>query len=187
MRKGEHCGLKGDGKMVTGLGRHLFFAMVVVVMVFGNFGTHSFAAEKAKASELSKALGQAKLFAGLSNKQRTALKSVATLRHCKEGERIIEQGKPLDKMFIFLEGQAEVRVNGKVVATLPEQSLVGEVEFLDRLPASADVIILKETRLIELNNSALSGLMKKQPRLGYALMSEIARIEGQRLRAMDQK
>jgi len=91
------------------------------------------------------------------------------------------------RMFIVLEGQAEVRVNGKPVATLPEQSLVGEVEFLDALPASADVVVLKETRLIELNNAALTGLMKKRPRLGYVLMSEIARIEGQRLRAMNPK
>ncbi len=115
------------------------------------------------------------------------LKSATTLRRCKEGERIIEQGKPLDRMFIVLEGQAEVRVSGKLMATLPEQSLVGEVEFLDMLPASADVIILKETDLIELNNAALTDLMKKHPRLGYVLMSEIARIESQRLRAMDLK
>lgn len=173
--------------MVTGLAARLFFAVVVVVVALGNFAGNSFAADKAKALELSKALGQAKLFAGLTDKERGALKSAAAFRHCKEGERIIEQGKPLGRMFIVLEGQAEVRVNGKLVATLPEQSLVGEVEFLDMLPASADVIILKETRLIELNNAALTGLMKKQPRLGYVLMSEIARIEGQRLRAMDLK
>ena len=172
--------------MATGLAARLFLAVVVVV-VLGTFAANSFAADKAKALELSKALGQAKLFAGLTEKERAALKSAATLRHCKEGERIIEQGKPLGRMFIVLEGQAEVRVNGKLVATLPEQSLVGEVEFLDMLPASADVVILKETHLIELNNTSLTGLMKKQPRLGYVLMSEIARIEGQRLRAMDLK
>ncbi len=171
--------------MVTGLATRLFLAVMIVVVVLWNFAANSFAVDKAKALELSKALGQAKLFAGLTDKERATLRSVATLRRCKEGERIIEQGKPLSRMFIVIEGQAEVRVNGKLVATLPEQSLVGEVEFLDILPASADVVILKETNLIELNNAALTGLMKKQPRLGYVLMSEIARIEGQRLRAMD--
>jgi CRP/FNR family transcriptional regulator, cyclic AMP receptor protein len=173
--------------MISGLSRRLFLAGVVVVVVLGIVGNNAFAADKAKALELSKALGQAKLFAGLTDKERAALESAATLRHCKEGERIIEQGKPLDRMFIILEGQAEVRVNGKLVATLHAQSLVGEIEFLDMLPASADVVVLKGTHLIELNNAALTGLMKKQPRLGYVLMSEIARIEGQRLRAMDQK
>ena len=173
--------------MVTGLAARLFLAVVVVVVVLGNFAANSFAADKAKALELSKVLGQVKLFAGLTDMERAALKSAATLRHGKEGERIIEQGKPLTRMFIVLKGQAEVRVNGKVVATLPEQSLVGEIEFLDKLPASADVVIFKETYLIELNNAALTGLMKKHPRLGYVLMSEIARIESQRLRAMDLK
>jgi len=171
--------------MATGL--KVLLVLTVVVVVLGTFSANSFAAEKVKALGLSKALGQAKLFAGLTDKERAALESAATLRHCKEGERIIEQGKNLDRMYIVLGSQAEVRVNGTLVATLPEQSLVGEIEFLDRLPASADVIILKETHLIELNNAALTSLMKKQPRMGFVLMSEIARIEGQRLRAMDQK
>jgi len=138
-------------------------------------------------SALSKALGQVKLFAGLTDKERASLESVVTLRQAKHDERIIEQGKPLDSMFIVLEGHVEVRVNGKPVVTLSGQSLVGEVEFLDKLPASADVVIFKDTRLVELNKAALTDLMKKQHRLGYVLMSEIARIEGQRLRAMDEK
>ena len=93
----------------------------------------------------------------------------------------------MDRMFVILEGQAEVRVNGIFVTSFPGQALVGEIEFLDKLPARADVVILKETYLIELNNAALTSLMKKQPRMGYVLMSEIARIEGVRLRAMDVK
>jgi signal-transduction protein with cAMP-binding, CBS, and nucleotidyltransferase domain len=173
--------------MITSLVGRLCLMVAAGVIVVGNVSSDSFAADKAKAVELSKVLGQVKLFAGLTVKERDALKSATTLRHCKEGERIIEQGKPFGRMFIILEGQAAVRVNGKVVATLPEQSLIGEVEFLDRLPASADVVILTETELIELDNATLTDLMRKQPRLGYVLMGEIARIEAQRLRAMDQK
>jgi len=171
--------------MITGLRVRWFFAVVAIILTA--FAANSLAADKAKTLGLSKALGQVKLFAGLTEKERAALESAATLRHCKENDRIIEQGKTLDRMYIILEGQAEVRVNGKLVATLPEQSLVGEIEFLDKLPASAEVIVLKETQLIEINNAALNSLMEKQPRLGYVLMSEIARIESQRLRAMDQK
>ncbi len=173
--------------MITEQKTRLFLTVALVLMMLVAFAGNSFAAEKVRASELSRALAQAKLFAGLTDKERTVLKSVATLRYGREGERIIEQGKPLDRMFIVLKGQAEVRVSGKVVATLPEQSLVGEIEFLDGLPASADVVIFSDTRLIELNYAELTSLMKKHPRLGYVLMSEIARIEGQRLRAMDQK
>jgi len=148
---------------------------------------NSFALDEAKALALSKALSQVKLFAGLTDAERDALKAAATLRRGKAGERIIRQGKILDRMFIILENKVEVRVNGKPVVTLSGQPLIGEIEFLDKLPAAADVLLLKETDLIELNYATLTGLMEKQPRLGYVLMLEIAKIEAQRLRKTTQK
>ncbi|MBW1853020.1 MAG: cyclic nucleotide-binding domain-containing protein [Deltaproteobacteria bacterium] len=111
------------------------FVWAVVVVMFGYLACNSFAADEAKALALS-----VKLFAGLTVAERDALKAAVTLRRGKAGERIIQQGKVLDRMFIILEGQAEVRVNGKHLVTLSEQPLVGEIEFLDMLPASADVL-----------------------------------------------
>lgn len=169
------------------INRTITCLILAFIVVLGIFVGNSFATDGVKTLDLSTAIGQAKLFAGLTEEEKTALKMAATLRHCQEGDRIIEQGKSLGKMFIILEGQAGVKVNGKLVATLPEQSLVGEIEFLDMLPASADVILLKESYVIELNNTTLKSLLNKQPRIGYILMSEIARIEAHRLRAMDEK
>jgi len=142
----------------------------------------SLAEEKAKTLTLSKALSQVKLFADLTNAERDSFKKVATLRQGKVGERIIQQGKPTDKMFIILEGKAEVRINGKSFDILSDQPLVGELEFLNELPATADVFLRSKTILIELDNAALTSLMERKPRLGYVLMREIAKIEAQRLR-----
>ena len=180
MRNVNSCRRKGDKRMFTGAAGR--FVWAVVVVMFGYLACNSFAADEAKALALSKALAQVKLFAGLTVAERDALKAAVTLRRGKAGERIIQQGKALDRMFIILEGQAEVRVNGKHLVTLSEQPLVGEIEFLDMLPASADVLLIKETNLIEVNYAALTDLIEKQPRLGYVLMREIARIEARRLR-----
>ena len=163
------------------------FVWAVVVVMFWCLACNSFAADEARAVALSKALAQVKLFAGLTDAERDSLKAAATLRRGKAGERIIQQGKVRDRMFIILEGRTEVRVNGKHFVTLSGQPLVGEIEFLDMLPASADVFLLKETDLIELNYAALTVLMEKQPRLGYVLMREIARIEARRLRGTTSK
>ena len=177
--------LKGDeGMFRRAAGR---FVWAVVVVIFGYLSCNSFAADNDRALALSKALAQVKLFAELTDAERNSLKAAATLRRGKAGERIIQQGTALDRIFIILEGQAEVRINGKHFVTLSGQPLVGEIEFLDMLPASADVLLLKETDLIELNYAALTGLMEKQPRLGYVLMREIARIEARRLRDTHQK
>jgi len=179
------CRVKGDKQMFTGVAGR--FVCVVAVVMFGISANNLFAADKTRPLALSDALSQVKLFQDLTDKERAALKAAATLRRGEKGERIIEQGKALDKMFIILEGQAEVRVNGKHIVTLSGQPLVGEIEFLDRLPASADVLLPKETHLVELDYASLTGLMEKLPRLGYVLMREIARIEGRRLRASNVK
>jgi len=177
--------LKGDDPMVRKAMAVLVLAVAIVAVGFGGFVGISSAEDKVSA--LSKALRRAKLFSGLNEAERVALESAATLRHGKEGERIIEQGKSSGRMFIILQSQAEVRINGRLVATLSVQALVGEIEFLDRLPATADVVLLEDTDLIELNNAALTGLMERQPRLGYVLMSEIAGIEARRLRKTSRK
>jgi len=87
----------------------------------------------------------------------------------------------------MMEGKAEVLINQKQIFTFSGQNLFGEIEFLDMLPASADVTLFQDTDLIELDQSALTSLMENQPRLGYVLMKEIAKIESQCLRALDQK
>ncbi len=171
--------------MFTGVAGRFVWAVVVVML--GISASNSFAADAAKALTLSKALAQVNLFAHLTDAERDALKAAATLRLGSAGERIIKQGKALDRMFIILDGQAEVWINGKQIAALSGQPLVGEIEFLDGLPATADVLLPKATHLVELNYAALKSLMNKQPRLGYVLMREIAQIEGRRLRAMARK
>ena len=61
-------------------------------------------------------------------------------------------------------------MNGELVATLPAQALVGEKEFLDGRPASADVILMEASYVIELSNAKLERLMDQHPRRGYVLM-----------------
>jgi len=146
--------------------------------MFGLLGASAFAADKVEGLELSKALAQVKIAAGLTEAERESLKAAATLRRGQAGQ----QGKEMGRMVIILQGKAEVRISGKLVVSLSGQSLVGEIEFLDTLPASADVVLLEDADLIELDSAALNRLMEKQPRVGYVLMREIAKIEAGRLR-----
>ena len=168
-------------KAVAGL------VLVVAIVAVGVGGFAGISSAENEVPTLSNALRHAKLLSALTEAERAALESVANLRHGKQGERIVQQGKSSGRMFIILQSQAEVRINGKLVATLPVQALVGEIEFLDRPPATADVVLLEDTQLIELNNAALTELMERYPRLGYVLMSEIAKIEARRLRKTNQK
>lgn len=136
---------------------------------------------------LSRVMAKATLFTGLTDTERDTLKSATRLRQARAGECIIKQGTKSGSMFIILDSPAEILVNGNHIVTLSGQSLVGEIEFLDTLPASADVIVTQDTDLIEMNHTALTDLMDKHPRMGYVLMRELAKIAAQRLRAGNSK
>jgi len=136
----------------------------------------------AGAKSLSEAIAKATWFQDLKSEEKELLKSVSKLRHMKAGEKITEQGKPTKKIYIVPSGTASVLVDGKQIATLSGEFIVGEIEFLDMSPASADVVIQQETDIIEIENLALYSLMDKEPRIGYVLMAELARLEAERLR-----
>lgn len=159
----------------------------IVFMFFGVLICDCLAADELQPLSLSQALSRVDLFSELTTAERDSLEDAARLRQGKTGEQIIHQGKARDKMFIILEGRAEVRVNHIPIVTLSGQSLVGEIEFLDMLPASADVFLLEETPLVELNYDALTRLMENQPRMGYVIMRKIAQITAMRLRKSTQK
>ena len=136
---------------------------------------------------LIKALGKVPLFTGMDSAELLALTPAAKLRRAKAGEKIITQGKMLDRMYIVMDGGADVVVNGKKVTTLTGQPLVGEVEYVDPAGASADVIVLKDTDVLELNYAILTALMENDPRAGYLFMRELAKLEARRLRNMNPK
>lgn len=143
----------------------------------------SAAAQSSRDESIYAALAQARLFASLTEPERKALHEATRIVHGKAGERVIEQGKLMNRMLLVLQGKAEVRVNGKTLLTLSDQPLLGEIEFLDGLPASADVYLLNDTDMVELDNAKLNRIFEKQPRMGYVLMREVAKIESRRLRS----
>lgn len=132
---------------------------------------------------LLKALSRVHIFASLTDDELHALQSAATLHHMKTGECLTKPDMTINSMFIVLDGQADVFRKDMLVATLSGQFFIGETEFLVKLPTFVDVIIAKETDVIEVRNAALNDLMERYPRIGFVIMSELAKIEAQRLRA----
>ncbi len=124
-------------------------------------------------------------FSTLTDAERQLLETAVTLKQGAKGEQIIFQDTAMKQMVILLDGHASVRVNGKQVAELFGEILLGEIEFLDGPAASADVFLLSDTDYIALDNALLNEIMEAHPRLGYRVIREIARIEAQRLRRAD--
>ena len=92
----------------------------------------------------------------------------------------------LDRLFILRAGQAGVYVGARgdtQVATLGADSLLGEMEFVDHQPASAEVVMLTSGEAVEIAYAPLRALCESAPLVGYRLLSNIAEIISLKLRA----
>jgi CRP-like cAMP-binding protein len=131
---------------------------------------------------LDTALSRVEILSGLTRAELDILKPAARLFHGKKGEQVIRQGSLMGRMLVVLDGQVEVRIDGKSFVSFSGQVLLGEIEFLDGHPATADVVLLKDADYISLDTEKLKGIMDAHPRIGYVLLREIAGIEAHRLR-----
>jgi len=136
---------------------------------------------------LVSALRQIPIFQRLDEEQLRKVADVARMVEHEGGYRIIEQGKRVGKMAVALDSEVRIKIDGKTVRALPPNSMVGEIEFLEDVPATADVVLVGKSRILLLEHRAFQRVMDADPSLGYRVMVEIARMEANRLRMNNQR
>lgn len=90
------------------------------------------------------------------------------------GERLVERGRPLDRLMIVYSGKACVVVNGRHVTELQPGQFVGSITYVIEETAPADVMALEPTRYVSWPKAGLKDFMKKNPDLHAALETTLA-------------
>jgi uncharacterized membrane protein YkgB len=103
----------------------------------------------------------------------TALLHRGTWAVAQRGEKLVEQGATLNRVFFIHHGRFAVRVNGQEVAQRNGGQFVGEISFLTNATATATVEILEPTRYLYWDRALLEELIEKEPTLYYALLSSM--------------
>ena len=165
----------------------LLFPLVAFLTISGIASQPSGAEDNLSKASIVSALQQVPVFSRLDNSQLEKLSEAAELSQFHKGDKIIEQGKRTGRLFIVLGSEVQIRIGGALIVVLPKNALVGEIEFLEDVPASADVILNRNSRVIAIAHKALRGVMDANPGIGYILMDEIARMLANRLRMTDQR
>jgi CRP/FNR family cyclic AMP-dependent transcriptional regulator len=97
------------------------------------------------------------------------------------GQIIFNQGESGDTMYVVLEGQVDLRVNGQLVEKLESGGVLGEMALLETAPRTASAIARTACKLIPVNQQRFALLVQHKP--NFAL--EIMRVMAGRLRQMD--
>jgi predicted GNAT family N-acyltransferase len=108
--------------------------------------------------------GRHQIFDDLSAEETQVLLTKGHLIECSMGELIIKKGATSTGMFIIMSGTVEVRVEGKVLATLGKGEVLGEMAFLLGSPRSADVYAASDgVRILSTDEKTMRQLVDTEP------------------------
>jgi CRP/FNR family transcriptional regulator, cyclic AMP receptor protein len=97
------------------------------------------------------------------------------------GKVIFAQGDPGDVMYVVVEGQAQIMIDGKLVETLRTGGILGEMALIDAGPRSATAIAKTQCVLAPINEERFGDLVGRRPEFALHVM----RVLANRLRRMD--
>lgn len=109
------------------------------------------------------------------------LPSDATLTQVLPGHVIFAQGDRGEVMYVVLEGEAQILLDGKVVETVRAGGILGEMALIDAGPRSATAIAKNRCVLVAIDEGRFADLVRRRP--DFAL--EVMRTLVHRLRRMD--
>src|ERR1043166_8159534 len=94
------------------------------------------------------------------------------------GKTLIRQGKPGDTFYIQLEGESEVKVDGKRRRTMKPGDFFGEISMIDRGMGTATVTTTTPGRLFVMSHAQFRDAIKASD----SLMVKVPLALGERLR-----
>jgi len=100
----------------------------------------------------------------------------ATVEEFSSGKTLLKQNAIDEDVFLILEGEVAVEVNGKRIDTSGPGVPIGEMALLDPYGArSASVIAITDTVVARIKHSRFEALAKEYPQIWRAVAQELAR------------
>jgi len=95
------------------------------------------------------------------------------------GDEVIREGEPGFDFFVIAEGEADVRRNGRKVATMGQGEFFGEIALVAEVPRTATVIARTELVLLTISDLDFRDLVMDQP----SIARNVLRSLGERIAA----
>jgi PPM family protein phosphatase len=122
------------------------------------------------------------LFEALPFNARLRVARICEARSVQPAEVLAKEGDTGNAMFIIVQGQVEVRRNGKAIATLDAGQHFGEMSLIDERPRSATVTSQGPGSVMIIRRDALMELCQREPGLGNQVLMSLATSLVHRLR-----
>jgi CRP/FNR family cyclic AMP-dependent transcriptional regulator len=95
---------------------------------------------------------------------------------------LIHEGKPINSLYIILDGQFTVHAGTQQIAALYSGEVVGEISFVDSRPPLATVTASKDSFVLAVTRETLAVKMDRDPKFAANFYRGIATYLADRLR-----
>ena len=116
----------------------------------------------------------APLFAHVSKRQLEQIAQIADEIDLREGKEMTTQGARGREFFVLLDGNADVKKNGRRINTLGPGDFFGEIALVSDTPRTATVIATSPVRALVITDRSFRRLMADTPEIQERVLSELA-------------
>ena len=92
----------------------------------------------------------------------------------KAGDVVLKEGEESTDAYIILEGEIDVIKNNKVIATLQENALFGEIGLVDQRPRTATCVAKTRCTLGTVTREHFATLLKNRPKAVIPILKLVA-------------
>ena len=102
----------------------------------------------------------------------------APVREFKAGEVIFREGDPASEFFVIRSGKVDIRLGNRLLGTLSDHDIFGEMALIDAAPRSATAIAATDVKIVPVGEKQFLFLVGQTPYFALKVM----RVLAQRLR-----
>jgi len=110
----------------------------------------------------------------LAQEIRAEFQPQAGFVHFQQGEIIIQQGDPADKVYTLLDGSADAVCDGVKVGDINANEIFGALAVFTRQPRIASVIATSDCTVLAVRKEEFVDLINHQPQICMTLIEEMA-------------
>jgi CRP/FNR family cyclic AMP-dependent transcriptional regulator len=114
------------------------------------------------------------LFAHLSKRQLEQIAQIADEIDLREGKEMTKQGSRGREFFVLLEGNADVKKDGRRINKLTGGDFFGEIALVSDVPRTATVIASSPVRALVITDRSFKRLLLDAPEIQAKVLSALA-------------
>ena len=119
-------------------------------------------------------LKRSALFEGLSRKQLAVIARLTDDLDVPEGTVLCREGSRGREFFVIIEGEAEVRQNGRRLRKLGPGDFFGEIALLERVKRTATVTAITPLRFFVVSDTAFRSVLDADPGIELKILRALA-------------